>query len=335
VDKNKQLIDDILALTLILDRVAYSLTGDIRQRLRELENDIASVLAANFPRGFVLAQTRLRFMGTLDQIRSLIKTAMADLNTDLNDDLEQVALEAKKRQRVFLLAILGSGVFSHFLSDQDVKDLITTLTIQGGTLLSWWGKFGDNLNFQIANQIRMGAASSETLSQVLDRVIGNVATNNSNPLQRAGQAGEMLTRTATLGVGNSVLIETMKLNGHAISGMQQISVLDNRTSQICIAYAYKIWDLDGKPIGHDLPFNGGPPRHFNCRSIIVPVALDDGSVMNYDVTEWLDRQSNRTQNQLIGKGKAELFRAGKIGINDLVDQSGHPLRLQDFAAGKN
>lgn len=42
-------------------------------------------------------------------------------------------------------------------------------------------------------------------------------------------------------------------------------------TKICIAYSGKRWRLpDYEPIGHRLPYNNGCPRHWNCRSTIVP-----------------------------------------------------------------
>lgn len=127
----------------------------------------------------------------------------------------------------------------------------------------------------------------------------------------------------------------------------------------CIAYDGATWDLDGKPTGgNKLPFvneggaDGGVPRHWNCRSILVPItktwkdlgvdaeefkpstrAAMDGTVaaqMGY--AEWLKRQSNERQDAILGKGKAALYRAGRITTRDLLDQSGRPLTLAELQA---
>ena len=54
----------------------------------------------------------------------------------------------------------------------------------------------------------------------------------------------------------------------------------------------------------------------------------DGEVpadMSFD--DWLKGKSKTFQDQLLGKGKADLWRNGAITLTDLVDQTGRPLSL--------
>jgi hypothetical protein len=131
----------------------------------------------------------------------------------------------------------------------------------------------------------------------------------------------------------------------------QISTLDDRTSDICIAYDGAIWNLDGEPIdGTNLPFNGGPPRHWNCRSVLSPVtkswqemgikakelstgaraALDGEVPAETKFGDWLERRSEAEQDRILGTGKAELWRSGKISLSQLVDMRGKPLTLDQL-----
>jgi hypothetical protein len=136
-----------------------------------------------------------------------------------------------------------------------------------------------------------------------------------------------------------------------IKGVEQISTLDSHTSEICMAYSGAQWDLDGEPLpGTTLPFNGGPPRHVNCRSVLVPItktfkelgidieepapstrASDEGPIsatITFD--DFLKRKTTEEQDAMLGKGKAQLFRDGKITLRDLLDQSGNPLTLKEL-----
>jgi hypothetical protein len=120
---------------------------------------------------------------------------------------------------------------------------------------------------------------------------------------------------------------------------------------VCIAYDGQLWDLQGGPIGStELPFNGGPPRHWNCRSVLVPItkswkelgikakdassggrASMDGEVAKETkFGDWLGRKSEEDQNRILGKGKAQLWRDGKISLTDLLDQRGNPLTLEEL-----
>jgi hypothetical protein len=123
---------------------------------------------------------------------------------------------------------------------------------------------------------------------------------------------------------------------------------------ICIAYSGATWDLDYEPIdGNDLPYNGGVPRHFNCRSAeqLLLVSLRD---MGIDMDEpdpgtrasssgpisaktsfadYLKMKGEDYQNETLGKGRAEMFREGKLSPRDLVSGvTGRPLKLSELRA---
>ena len=47
--------------------------------------------------------------------------------------------------------------------------------------------------------------------------------------------------------------------------------MDSRVTDECRDRNNKKYTLDGEPIGHRIPFNGGPPYHYNCRTQLIPV----------------------------------------------------------------
>ena len=164
-----------------------------------------------------------------------------------------------------------------------------------------------------------------------------------------------LVATSVNAVSNRARTETFKENDDVIKGQQQVSTLDNKTSDICISYSGMAWDLEGEPLpdtNTTLPFNGGPPRHFNCRSSLVPVlksfeelglppqnfpegtrASIDGQVPA-DITfnEFLRGKSKTFQDRLLGKRRAGLWRSNRINLRDLVDQTGRPLTVDELLA---
>ncbi|MDE3996567.1 hypothetical protein NUS56_11830, partial [Glaesserella parasuis] len=98
-----------------------------------------------------------------------------------------------------------------------------------------------------------------------------------------------------------------------------------------------------------------PPLHPRCRSILQLVtkswkelgidaeempsstrASQDGPVseqINYE--NWLKSKSPEQQDQVLGKGKADLWRRGVITFADMLDQSGRPLTLANLNAKFN
>jgi hypothetical protein len=141
-----------------------------------------------------------------------------------------------------------------------------------------------------------------------------------------------------------------KENEEIYKGYRQISTLDTLTSVICISYSGAEWDLNLKPINGAPAYNGGCPRHPNCRSVVVAItktfrelgvnideikkttrASDEGQIAaSTTFDQFLARKSQKQQDEMLGKGKAQLWRDGKITLRDLLDQSGRPLTLEEL-----
>ena len=176
---------------------------------------------------------------------------------------------------------------------------------------------------------------------------------------------DALIRTATQSVANRVRDDMIKSNPDVAKGRQALVVLDNRTTEICMSRSGHAWDLNDAPIpdsGAASVFPGPPPWHVNCRTVLVPVlrswvelagprstisreklarlesagtrtqASMDGQVgsdLNYE--RWLKTKPKSFQNEVLGKGKADLWRRGKIkSFSELVDQTGRPITLRQF-----
>jgi hypothetical protein len=122
-------------------------------------------------------------------------------------------------------------------------------------------------------------------------------------------------------------------------------------TEICIAYDGASWDLDGNPIdGNELPYDGGTPRHWNCRSVEVPItktfrelginmpepssdvrASSEGPT-TMTMTEYLDSRTKAQLDEQLGVGRADLYRAGTITRQQLLDLRGNPLSLAELQA---
>ncbi|MGU1581195.1 hypothetical protein ACSEP4_02095, partial [Pseudomonas aeruginosa] len=131
-----------------------------------------------------------------------------------------------------------------------------------------------------------------------------------------------------------------------VKGYRQLSTLDSHTTEICMVYDQKTWDLQFRPVGHSLPYKQGCPRHWGCRSATLPwlktmreLGIDvdevkstrasmDGQVpasLNFET--WLKGKSKAFQDEKLGPGRADLWRRGVITLSDLLDQRGNPLSL--------
>jgi len=102
-----------------------------------------------------------------------------------------------------------------------------------------------------------------------------------------------------------------------------VSVLDGRTSRICLARAGRVYVLPMKLI--DVP-----PLHPSCRSRVW--ALKQGQAPPNIPTgaEWLRRQSPARQDEILGPTVGELFRSGDIELPDLIGPDLKPLTLDEL-----
>lgn len=329
-------------------RVSAYTQRKINTLLHQLENELVSQLSATD----LTAYSQARLQSLLSGVRSAIDDTMSATQGILENDLTNVA-----RTEAHVVTAVTNNTFGFDIMDQPLPagalaELVADTLIQGAPNASWWDRQAAELQFRFAQQIRLGMSLGETNAQLVTRIRG--ADGVSGVVDRTAGMASSLVRTGVQTVANSARLEVFKGNSDVIQGVQQISTLDNRTSDICIAYDNQAWTLDGDPFDDDtdLPFDGGPPRHWNCRSVLIPITkswkdmgvpideFDDDTRASADgelaadtsFGSWFNSKNENQQDDILGAGKASLWRDGKISQTDLVNQSGRPLSLADLQA---
>lgn len=315
-------------------RLAAGYQRDVLALLRALEIDLIRKLVG----APVLTQvSRQRLLDLLAETRSAIAQTYIEAHKAV--DLEAIAAaEAAHTRRAFAVA----GQLTVGLpSASTMRALVSNMLIQGAPSAEWWSRQGQDTAFRFSSAVRLGVAQGETNAQIVARIRGTRTVPGVMEVSRRN--AEALVRSSVQTVANAARLQTFLENADVVDGVRQLSTLDGRTSDVCVAYSGAEWDLDGNPInGTKLPFNGGPPRHWNCRSVLTPIvnlgidfrpsrASMDGQVRG-DMTfaEWLSGKSKAFQDDLLGPGRAELFREGKITLQQLLDQRGRPLTLEQL-----
>jgi hypothetical protein len=257
-------------------------------------------------------------------------------------------------------------------SETYLNKLASDVLIQGSPAKSWWLRQQQDTQFKVATQIRIGAAQGETNAQIIKRIVGEEAkvvpavaaptAKAPAPEIRPGAPGVMplakknaaaIVQTSMATVSAAARRATLELNKDVTNGFMQVSTLDSHTSLTCIAYSGACWNWEYEPInGNDLPWNGGVPRHWNCRSAEIAL-MKTLREMGIDMDEpepgqrasgagpvsaktsfadFLKMMGPEYQDETLGKGRAELFRAGKLTPREMVDVSGRPLKLSQLKA---
>ena len=193
----------------------------------------------------------------------------------------------------------------------------------------------------VRDAIRLGYITGETNDQIVKRIIGTKTLNYADGLMDISRRHvETMVRTATNHTASVARDQFYKANDGLVKGVMWVSTLDSRTSSVCQA-------LDGQVF----PVDSGkrPPAHLGCRSSTTPVlkswrelgidlpefapstrASMDGQVPE-DLTyqKWLEQQSASRQDEILGKTRAKLFRAGET-VDRFVDKNGRTLTLDQL-----
>lgn len=156
-----------------------------------------------------------------------------------------------------------------------------------------------------------------------------------------------LTRTAITSTQSAALQKVTEQNKDIIEGYMFTAILDSRTSSICSHHNGKVYPLDDKRFL--------PPLHWNCRSTMIPVlkskeamlATDSNKIKKTELkkkdpsllngkpalrksfSEWLRTQSFTVQKKLLnGESQANLFREGKLKVDQFITAQGKALSIQ-------
>lgn len=242
--------------------------------------------------------------------------------------------------------------FNAVMPPEDViKQVADKSLIQGATIGQWWGKLNDTTMFDLERIIKNGVLLGQTNREIAQNIVGNGSDKGPQALAKARRDAMAITRTAVQTVSNEARLATYAENADIIKAIQWVSTLDGRTSDICIARSGKTWSFpDYQPIGHNIPWGGGPPAHWSCRSTTIPVtktfdeidgtagvqdnlpkstrASMDGQVaadLSFD--QFLRSKPPEFADEMLGKGRAELWRQKKITLTELLSAKGTPLTL--------
>lgn len=337
-----QLTDEIIKHSLDLMRLAAGEQRVAEGLLGELVGDLKKLLASQ----------------TLSEAsKAQIEALIADADAAIKARYTAIAASTDTRTLAIVIAEKTVAAISeHFPlsallpTPETLASLVDDVLIEGAPSSAWWGKQADDLSIKFGSQVRQGVINGETNEKIVSRI-----TSRTNGIMTGARRNvRTLVHSSVQAAANNARLATYRNNSRLIKGVRQLSTLDGRTSDVCIAYSDAEWDLDGNPLkGTTLPFNGGPPRHFSCRSILTPIPKTFKDI-GLDIPEptdvgqrasslgpvagdttfdaFLKRQPASFADKVLGKGRAELWRKGKISLRDLVSGTGRPLTLDQLRA---
>jgi len=331
VNKNEEIFDKTLEQQLNTLRVDGGLRRRVLRDLRRLESEIAIKIAEIAPENASrFKATRLRDL--LREVRSLIDADFRKIEEELREQLIQLASLEASRQTQILSDAFAVAISATAISTAKLNTIYRDALIEGAPSAEWWKRQSEQLKRSFEDQMRQGIILGDTNDQLVRRVRGTQVFGFTNGIMNTSRRNvEALVVTSVQSVANRARFEAMEF--FAASGRVYIqnSILDSKTSTICINRARKKWDsVTKEPIGHSFPF-AIPPLHWRCRSgIYLLDASELPRSFDQPITDFLERKGTTFQDEVLGKGKAELWRDGKIKLTQLLDQQGNPLTLQEL-----
>jgi SPP1 gp7 family putative phage head morphogenesis protein len=278
----------------------------------------------------------------LDKAIAELKNIVTVNEPDLSDLTEAEA-------SFFRDAMVNVGIDAVLPPVTVLESVAQSSLIQGATIGNWFSRLTESARFDVERVVKNGVLLGQTNAQIAKELIG-IGDKGGEPIAKARRDAMAITRTAVQTVAKDARLASLEANANIIKAVQWVSTLDSRTSSICMARSGKTWSYpDFKPIGHKIPWNGGPPAHWNCRSSFIPItksfeeltggkikdrvepstraSMDGAVAADLTFDQFLKSKPPEFADKMLGKGRAELWRSGKITLNQLLDQRGNPLTL--------
>lgn len=374
---NEELLDATVRHQIKLLRFSQGEAQKASDLLAASDAELVALLQA----GDLTEMGEARIKGLLEEVRRLRVGVAAQINGELQSDLDQLADTESSWE---LSAIQAASPIQLSLNSVPVSVLkaVAGSPINGVPLEGWLGKMAVNDVSRIEQQMRLGILAGETNADLVKRIRGTKANGyKDGVLETTKREAEMIARTAANHVSTAARQSTWDANADIIDGVRWVSTLDGRTSPVCQSRDGEVYPIDKGP---------RPPAHPNCRSTVTPVLKGEAIVgdrpyvkdtrtrqerevdfrdeakqkagdkwkdmdakqrnaaikaqrdawtkanigqvpdtVNYQ--DWLKRQPAAFQDEVLGKGKADLFRKG-MPLDKFVDEQGKPYSLAQLQA---
>lgn len=339
-----ELQDAILRHALELQRLSAHDEAEALRILEALEADLRALMASKS-----LPDSSVR------EINALIRDARGAIDARYSDlgkvvDIDGIMVMISEKTTATLENVIASARLPSAIR---LASLAKDILIDGAPSSAWWAKQSGDLAFRFAREVREGMLLDETQEQIVTRIVGR--RNEPGILDTARSHARSLVHSSVMTAANRARLETYRSNSRHIGSLKWLATLDSRTCVQCAALDGSTWDLEGNPTGETKLQFTLPPAHFSCRCVISPqgkgldailgtTGLDaqlertrtrasaKGSTDARTFAEFLKRQDAQFVEDMLGKRRADLYLAGKLGLQDLISKAGRPLTLDQIRA---
>ena len=307
----------------------------------KLEHDIEAY-KSNFSQGsaFIYAKILKRIRRTLKAERDSLssvrkrKEVIRDLHEDIDNFSKELVESTRKEIGSFapvyydkvknVAKKAGEGLDYKETPKFDNSFLDRPVALNDGravTVLSMLGVLNRIMKEDAVNLVNRAAVTDEPDEQIMQYV--NTSGN------RIRNQIDVFGATAIAIVVAMVKSRFFSDNKRLFAGHQHVSVLDGKTSDICIYRAGRTWYYDDTE-SSTLPDSESPPLHFKCRSFLVPIFKGDKPADIPSYAEWLERQPADVQREVLGPSRFAMFKGGDVTVAQMFEAPGRRLTLREL-----
>lgn len=270
----------------------------------------------------------------LTRLRKHIKAGYEPVIETLDSEIRDLAGHETRWQKKIIDGITPVELDWEAPSEEQIYAAAKARPFEGLLLQDWYNGLPDGHFRRVKSTIMQGYVEGQTTDEIVQQM-------QQFTQGRSRRAAETAARTALTHTSNVARNESYRRNRRVIKAVEWVSTLDGRTTAVCRARDGKTWPVDEGP---------RPPAHPACRSTTIPVvkslrelgikadtkdvkttrASMNGQVsseLNYD--RWLRKQPKQFQEDVLGREKARLFRAG-LKMDRFVDDGGREFTLKEI-----
>lgn len=259
----------------------------------------------------------------LDEVRALQADGWIVVRARLGEDLEGLAAA----ERDFAARLVRSGqraagvaLATNVPTTAQVVAAATARPFNGRFLRDWLSEAEEGAARRARDVIRQGFIEGRSAADVARQLRGTRANQYRDGVLEVSRRGaEAMVRTANSHYASVASRETYEAMG--VTKVRFIATLDSRTTMICAGLHNTVHPLEKFP---------WPPRHINCRSVASPEVKGLPPIEAPSYEDWLRRQPTEVQDQVLGRTRARLWRAGEISIDRFTDSRGRILTLEEL-----
>lgn len=314
--------DRAIEFQLDLQRVSKTLQADAIRILKRLERELVAEVSA----GRYTQWRKARIEAQLKTVRDSIADYYDEAATATMQSSASIVTSAARS------TVVGMGPGAVLPSTDVLASIVSNAVVQGAPMTAWWNKQAADTAFKFSVAVGQGLVAAETNQQIVNRVLDVMTVSKAN--------AAALVQTTVATVASDAAKAVAADNADIIKRIRAVETLDSRTCLRCMPLDGLEWEPDGTPIGHNIPLPSWP-IHYNCRGLAIYRITDEppggtratgeGQVAaKTTFNDWLDRQSKAKQEEILGQGRAELYRSGKITLSDLTSGTGRPLTIKQL-----